>query len=45
MGALGVLPVAFLVWNIGLSLGGATGYTISPARDLESRIIHACIPQ
>jgi glycerol uptake facilitator protein len=26
MGALGMIPVAFLVWGIGLALGGPTGY-------------------
>jgi glycerol uptake facilitator protein len=44
MGALGVLPVAFLVWAIGLSLGGPTGYAINPARDLGPRIAHALLP-
>jgi glycerol uptake facilitator protein len=43
-GALGALPVAFLVWVIGLSLGGPTGYAINPARDLGPRIAHAILP-
>jgi glycerol uptake facilitator protein len=41
---LGPLLVAFLVWGIGLSLGGPTGYAINPARDLGPRIAHALLP-
>lgn len=44
LGALGAVPVAFLVWAIGLSLGGPTGYAINPARDLGPRIAHAVLP-
>jgi glycerol uptake facilitator protein len=44
MGALGILPVALLVWVIGLALGGTTGYAINPARDLSPRIAHAILP-
>jgi glycerol uptake facilitator protein len=33
-----------LVWGIGLSLGGPTGYAINPARDLGPRLIHALLP-
>ncbi|MEE3608787.1 MIP/aquaporin family protein [Avibacterium paragallinarum] len=43
LGSLGALPVAILVWAIGLSLGGTTGYAINPARDLAPRITLALL--
>ena len=41
---LGPYLVGSLVWAIGLSLGGTTGYAINPARDLGPRIAHALLP-
>lgn len=41
---LGPYLVAALVWGIGLSLGGTTGYAINPARDLGPRLAHAVLP-
>ena len=42
----GIQPilVGFLVWGIGLSLGGPTGYAINPARDLGPRLAYAVLP-
>jgi glycerol uptake facilitator protein len=44
LGSIGALPVAFLVWSIGLSLGGTTGYAINPVRDLGPRLAHTLLP-
>ncbi|MGC2160891.1 MAG: MIP/aquaporin family protein [Silvibacterium sp.] len=41
---LGPYLVSCLVWGIGLSLGGTTGYAINPARDLGPRIAHSLLP-
>ena len=41
---LGPALVGVIVWAIGLSLGGPTGYAINPARDLGPRIAHAVLP-
>ena len=44
LGTIGALPVGLLVFSIGLSLGGTTGYAINPARDMGPRIAHAMLP-
>ena len=41
---LGPALVGIIVWAIGLSLGGPTGYAINPARDLGPRLAHAVLP-
>jgi glycerol uptake facilitator protein len=38
------ISIGFLLWAIGLSLGGPTGYAVNPARDLGPRIAHAILP-
>ena len=43
IGSLDALPVGILVWAIGMSLGGTTGYAINPARDLGPRIVYTLI--
>lgn len=41
---LSPLVIGLLIVAIGVSLGGATGYAINPARDLGPRIAHAILP-
>ena len=43
MGSLGAFPVSCLIMAIGMSLGGATGYAINPARDFGPRCAHALL--
>jgi len=43
-GGVGPYAVGILVFSIGLSLGGPTGYAINPARDLSPRLAHALLP-
>ena len=40
----GPFLIGVLVWAIGLSLGGPTGYAINPARDLGPRVAHLLLP-
>lgn len=44
LGSLGAVWVGMIVFAIGISLGGTTGYAINPARDLGPRIAHALLP-
>ncbi len=44
LGSIGAIRVGLIVFAIGLSLGGTTGYAINPARDLGPRIAHALLP-
>ena len=43
IGSLEALPVGILVWAIGMSLGGTTGYAINPARDFGPRLVYAIL--
>ncbi len=44
IGSLSKWAITTLIWSIGLSLGGTTGYAINPCRDLGPRIMHAILP-
>ncbi len=44
IGAIEPAFVGMLIWGLGLSLGGPTGYSLNPARDLAPRIAHALLP-
>ena len=44
MGSLGAFPVTMVIMSIGMSLGGATGYALNPARDLPPRLAHTILP-
>ena len=41
---VGPYIVGILIWALGMSLGGPTGYAMNPARDLGPRIAHAILP-
>lgn len=41
---VGPYLVGMLIWALGLSLGGPTGYALNPARDLGPRLAHAVLP-
>lgn len=41
---LGPLLIGFLIWALGLSLGGPTGFAMNPARDFAPRLAHALLP-
>lgn len=45
LGSIEALPVAILVWVLGMSIGGTTGYAINPTRDLGPRVIYALLPR
>jgi glycerol uptake facilitator protein len=44
LSAGGAVLVGAVVWSLGISLGGPTGYSMNPARDLGPRIAHFFLP-
>lgn len=44
LGTVGAIQVAMIVFSIGLSLGGTTGYAINPVRDIGPRLAHSLLP-
>lgn len=44
IGDLEPAVIGIVIWAIGLSLGGTTGYAINPARDLGPRLAHFVLP-
>ena len=44
LGPIGTYLVGVLIWSLGLSLGGPTGYAINHARDIGPRIMHQFLP-
>ncbi len=44
LGSVGAIPVGFLVWALGLSLGSTTGYAMNPARDTGPRLVMTLLP-
>lgn len=43
-GGINPIVVGMIIWVLGLTLGGPTGYALNPARDLGPRIAHAFLP-
>jgi|TARA_B110000444_G_scaffold24157_1_gene20021 glycerol uptake facilitator protein len=45
LGALDALPIGIVVWVIGMTLGGTTGFAINPARDFGPRLMYSLLPR